>query len=215
MKKLKVLLIILSLILMTGCKSDSVIFKEEYESLNNESNYREVLIDSDNKIVYITDEELEKKIENKEDMVVYFGFAKCPWCRSVIETLIEVSKDLDIDKIYYLDVSKIRDVKKLDEGGNIIIEKEGSKSYNKIVDLLSEYLSDYVINDKVVGKRIYAPNILVIKNKSIQGITTGISPLQTDPNQKLTDEIKSESYALIFDLLKKYNTNVCSSTKGC
>ena len=146
-------------------------------------------------------------------MVVYFGFNTCPWCRSVIENLIQVASDLYIDKIYYLDIKEIRDIKKI-ENEEVIISKEGTKGYYELVNLLSDYLEDYIIEDIVVGKRIYAPNILVIKDKTIKGITTGISDLQTKPNQELTNEIKEDSYNKIYTLLEEYNNNTCSSF-GC
>jgi 23S rRNA pseudouridine955/2504/2580 synthase len=44
------------------------------------------------------------KIENKETFVVYFGFSDCPWCRSVVEELIHVAKDLNVEKLYYAEV---------------------------------------------------------------------------------------------------------------
>ena len=97
---------------------------------------------------------------------------------------------------------------------NIIIEKEGTEGYNKLVNLLSDYLEDYIMEDKVVGKRIYAPNILVIKNKTIKGVITGISDMQKNANDELTNEIKEDSYNKIYNLLKEYNNNSCSSL-GC
>ena len=215
MKKFKIILIILSIFLLTACKKDdNILFKEEYESLNSDISYRSVSIPEDNNMVYLTDEELLEKIKNKEDMVVYFGFNKCPWCRSVIESLIDVSNDLEIDKIYYLDVLNIRDQKTILENGEIEITKEGTPAYNEIVKLLSEYLADYEINNQVVGKRIYAPNVLVIKEQEIKGIETGISDFQNEPNQELTIEIKEDMYNKLYDLLSLYKINVCSD-KGC
>ena len=101
MHKIKfLLLIILSVFLITGCKKDdAILFKEEYEGLNDNSNYRAVSIPEDNPIVYISDTELAEKIENKEDMVVYFGFNRCPWCRSIIENLFKVTSNLKIEKV--------------------------------------------------------------------------------------------------------------------
>lgn len=210
MKKIKILGIICCFLILTGCqKKDNILFKEEYESLNTNSNYRSVTIPKDNKMVYITDEELLTKIENKEDLVVYFGFSKCPWCRSIIETLIQVSKDLDMDKIYYLDISSIRDIKEIQDN-RVITIKQGSQAYLKIVKLLNDYLADYQIDNQVVGKRIYAPNILVIKNQQIKGIETGVSSLQTDYNQELTLEIKKDMTEKITNLLKQYQTATCN-----
>lgn len=211
MKTLKILVIILCLFMITGCKkSDAVLFKEEYEGLNKEEGYRSVSISKDNPFVYITDEELAKKIENREDMVVYFGFKTCPWCRSIIGNLIQVASELNIKKIYYLDVYDIRDKKEIKDG-NVETVKEGSAGYNKIVELLDNHLSDYTIDNQVVGKRIYAPNILVIKEQEILDVIEGISDMQTDPMMELTPEIQEDSYNKIKDLLKKYTSMTCSS----
>ena len=85
-----------------------------------------------------------------------------------------------------------------------------------MVSLLNDYLADYVIDEVVVGKRIYASNILVIKNGEIQGIETGISDFQTDAMEELTEEIQRDSYQKIYTLLSKYTNNTCSSDeKAC
>lgn len=215
MRKIKSLLVILFIFIITGCKNqDGILFKEEYESLNSDSSYRTLSIPDDNPFVYISDTELVKKIENKEDMVVYFGFNKCPWCRSVIETLIEVSEDLNIDKIYYLDILDIRDTKEIKEG-NVETIKEGSSSYYKLIELLEDNLDDYIIDSTNAGKRIYAPNILVIKDKKVQGIETGISDLLKNPNDELTDDIKKDSYNKLYNLLEKYSSTTCTPGHGC
>ena len=210
MKTLKILVIILCLFMITGCKkSDAVLFKEEYEGLNKEEGYRSVSIPKDNPFVYITDEELAKKIEDREDMVVYFGFKTCPWCRSIIENLIQVASELKIKKIYYLDVYDIRDKKEIKDG-NVETVKEGTIGYNKIVELLDSHLSDYTIDNQVVGKRIYAPNILVIKEQEILDVIEGVSDMQTEPMMELTPEIQKDSYNKIKDLLEKYTSMTCS-----
>lgn len=217
MKKTKFLLIIISLFMLIGCiKSDALLFKEEYESLNGSTNIRSVSISDDNPFIYITEADLIEEIKNKNDIVVYFGFSDCPWCRSIIENLIQVSADLGIKEIYYLDIKDIRDVKTIDADDNIQTEKEGSAGYLEMVSLLNDYLADYVIDEVVVGKRIYAPNILVIKNGEIQGIETGISDFQTDAMEELTEEIQMDSYQKIYTLLSKYKNNTCSSDeKAC
>lgn len=210
-RKLQILLIILCLFMITGCKkNDAVLFKEEYENLNKEDGYRSVTIPKDNPFVYISDEELAEKIENREDMVVYFGFNTCPWCRSIIENLIQVASDLKIKKIYYLDVLDIRDKKEINDG-KIETVKEGSKGYNKIVELLGNHISDYTVDNQVVGKRIYAPNILIIKEQEIYDVIEGVSDMETDPMMELTPEINKDSYNKIYDLLEKYTKTVCSA----
>ncbi len=214
MKKVKLLVILMLVLTLTGCKkSDAIKFKEEYEGLNGQEQYREVSIPKKNPMVYISAEELAKKIENKEDMVVYFGFKTCPWCRSMIEILLNAASELKVDKIYYVDVYDIRDKKEIKDG-EVVTIKEGSEGYNKIVELLGDNLAEYKIDDQVVGRRIYAPNILVIKEQEIKGVVEGISELQTDSMMELTDEIKNDSYKQIHDILEKYTSMTCSE-QGC
>ncbi len=219
MKQLKLLLIIsLACFLITGCfnkkESDGIRFKEEYETLNKEDDYRDVSIPSDNPMVYINDVELSSKIENKEDMVIYFGFKTCPWCRSIIENLIKASQDLKISKIYYLDILEIRDKKEIDEDGNVKVVNPGSEGYQKLLTLLGDSLSDYTISSTVVGKRIYAPNIIYIKDGVISEVISGVSDMQTDSKMELTKEIKDDSYQKIYDFLSNYANFTCSS-QGC
>ena len=38
------------------------------------------------------------KILNEGTGVIYFGFNSCPWCRSMIETLLKVIDDNNIEK---------------------------------------------------------------------------------------------------------------------
>ena len=141
-KVLSILLIISITILITGCvdkKTDAYKFKEEYERINNKDNghsnkYREISIPDDNPFIYATDTEIVKKIENKESFIVYFGFPTCPWCRSVLEELIKAAKDKEINQIYYVNVLDIRDVKEVDDDGNIKTTKEGTDAYKKLIE---------------------------------------------------------------------------------
>ena len=100
--KRKILLILVLLVLVVGCtsgkydKKEALKFKNTYEALNGEkmgeNEYRKLSIDENNPFVKTTDEEVVKKIENKDTFYVYFGDPKCPWCRSVIEEAIKISQ---------------------------------------------------------------------------------------------------------------------------
>ena len=221
MKKIKVLLI-LSIItcLLTACSTkkdtkltDAEKFKKEYESINNKVNdktkkkYREVSISKDNPFIYATAEDIIKKIDDRESFIVYFGFKECPWCRSIIEELIRAAKDQKTEKIYYVDVTGIRDVKELDTEGNIKTINEGSKAYLELIDKMSDVLDDYTLTkdeEKIsVGeKRIYAPNVIAISNGKAIQLETGISEDLKDPYGKLTKEIKKYAYNKFKCLLK-------------
>lgn len=207
--------------------TDAVRFKEEYESINGEirekdgKTIRSVTIPEDNPMVYKTAEELVEMIQNKETFVVYFGFKDCPWCRSMVSTMIEVANDLNISKVYYVDVKEIRDTLTISEDGEVVISKEGTEAYKKLLDLLANVLDDYTLTDsngkkmKTNEKRIYAPNVVAIKNGEAIKKEEGISSKQEDGYAELTDEIKSEMYEQLECVMKCIltTTNTCTKDK--
>ena len=131
MKKISVSLIFLIILSITGCKkSDAISFKEEYEKLNRTKSesgktIRTISIDKNNPMIYKTEDDIVEMINNKETFIVYFGFAKCPWCRSILPNLLKVAKDLNINKIFYVDIFNIRDTQEINEEGEIITTKKG------------------------------------------------------------------------------------------
>lgn len=189
-------------------KTDAVKFKEEYESLNDTKSssgkdIRNLTISEDNPIIYSSAEEVVKMMEDKESFAVYFGFSSCPWCRSVLPTLFEVMEDLEIDKIYYVDVKEIRDVLTLDENQEVKTEKKGTDAYYKLLKKLDSVLSDYKLTTEkgeeieTGEKRIYAPNIVSIIDGKVHDLTTGISDSQTDGYMELTEDMQKETYEKI------------------
>ncbi len=219
-----VFVVLVGLLIFNVCNrfSDAGRFKAEYESLNGEVStsgvsYRNVFIGKDNPFVYKTADELVEMINNEETFIVYFGFKSCPWCRSVLPTLIDVAKDLKLKKIYYVDVYDIRDSISLDEKKEPVVDKAGSDGYMKLLELLGDVLSDYTVSldeeSVVVGKRIYAPNVVSVVKGKAKSLTTGVSSLQTDGYMKLTDEMIKETY----DSFEKVLEDVvsCSLDTGC
>ena len=80
-------------------------FKKQYESLNGTKNdsdkdYLEVSLKENNPVQIKTDEEILDVLENGTG-VIYFGFNSCPWCRSMVETLIESFDDNELENLYY------------------------------------------------------------------------------------------------------------------
>lgn len=208
MKKLFIVLFIL--LFIVGCRNiDSISFKKEYESLNGNNDYIDVNIKSDNPFIYITDSELVEKIENKEDLVVFFGYNKSNDTRFILDSIIEVCNKLKIDKVYYLDILNIRNEIEVNENGEVVTKKEGSKLYTKLLELLEGHIEEYIVNGRDVGTRIYAPNILIIKNKNINDILNPKSYLESD------DEKKKDSYNKIYEYLNKYVISTCDVNETC
>lgn len=209
-KKLFVLLsIVLSLFLFTGCgkkeETDAQKFKKEYESVNGTKtssgkDIRNIEIPEDNPFIYKEAGDIVELLEAGETFAVYFGYNTCPWCRSVLPTLVEVLDDLDINKIYYVDIHDIRDTLEVNEDGEVVTSKKGSDDYYKLLELLDSVLEDYSLTNSkgkevdAKEKRIYAPNVVSVIDGKPQKLDTGISDEQTDGYMELTDSIKKDMY---------------------
>ncbi len=222
-----VLVLNIQKVISNNSQTDGIKFKEEYEKLNGKKNdqgkkYREITIDSKNKMVYKTTEEVLNLIDKKKSFVLYFGFDTCPWCRSVVPTLASISKELN-QEVYYIDVKDIRDTFELDDDNKPKLVKKGSKDYSKLLEKLEPVLEDYTLTDsdnneiKVGEKRIYAPSIVSVIDGKAKELTTGISDKQTDGYMKLTKEMEKDIYNKIKKVLKQVSDkkNTCYLDKGC
>lgn len=210
-KFLLILSMLLIVFFMVGCEdkkeeSDALKFKESYELMNGKENkygtlYREVSIDNDNPFVYITADELVKKLDNKESFYVYFGSNKCPWCRSVIEEAIKSVKEQDVSKVYYVEIwdedgnEILRDKYSINDDGKIEKVIDGTKSYYEILKRFDKVLDNYTLEDKngntvdVNEKRIFAPNFVYVSEGQAMVLVTGISDKQETATSELTSEI--------------------------
>lgn len=226
---LAVIVLVLNIqkVISNNSQTDGIKFKEEYEKLNGKKNdqgkkYREITIDSKNKMVYKTTEEVLDLIDKKKSFVLYFGFDTCPWCRSVVPTLASISKELN-QEVYYIDVKDIRDTFELDDDNKPKLVKKGSKDYSKLLEKLKPVLEEHTLTDsdnneiKVGEKRIYAPSIVSVIDGKAKELTTGISDKQTDGYMKLTKEMEKDTYNKIKKVLKQVSdkNNTCYLDKGC
>ncbi len=222
----KILMSVLLLVVtftLTGCflESDGAKFKLEYESLNGEDRngktIRSINIPSDNPFIYKSAEEVADMVEDGETFLVYFGFASCPWCRSVLPTMIDEAKENKIDTIYYVDVLDIRDTL-VKEEDSFKKTKDGSEGYNRLIELLSNVLSDYTVDGENAGeKRIYAPNLVSVIDGHADSLLSGISEDQTDGYMELTDKMKSDMEESFGNFFSEYldRKDSCSSESGC
>ena len=224
MKKVIYIFIVVFLIFVsTGCfekkNTDALKFKEEYESLNGEKNqqgkiYPKVDISKDNPIKYSSIEKIVKIIE-KGTGVIYFGFPKCPWCRSAVPALLNAAVESGIDTIYYLNVTDVRDSKVVDANGKIVTEKEGSKEYPKLLKALDKYLDEYVVEDangkkyKTGEKRIYVPLVVFVRNGKVIGTHLDTVKSQKDPYKGLTEEQIEELSLIYYKYMNKMLGDSC------
>lgn len=222
MKKFKkIILGALLLLVFTVCtkvhNENAIRFKSDYEALNGVETktqgkyYRSITIDEDNPFVYTNLDDINKRIENKESFIVYFGANWCPWCRSVLPTFISACKEEKIKTVYYIDVrpdndteKEIRDVYSLDKKNKPYISHEGTEAYHKFLEYANDVLSDYNNHGvKVEGvKRVGAPNYILVKDGKVIKKINGISSKQTDGYMELTEEMNKE----MKDIFKEFIT---------
>ena len=206
-----IIIILFGVLFLGGCsfsekETDALKFKREYEEYNGkkikEKMARKVETDENNSVVYLSVSELIEKMKGKESFVLYLGFPECPWCRSVISTLLEVVDDVGIEKVYYINIRNMRDSYEIKEG-KAIQTKKGTEDYQTLLSLLDAVLENYTLTNSLgevldTGeKRIYAPSIVAIVDGKAVNLTDGISDKQTDAYMELSDEIKKDSYQKI------------------
>lgn len=224
MKKVLISVLIVIVVLLTGCnkETDALKFKKEYESLNgveiDGTNYKypSVEILKDNAVKYVTSEELLEVLDEGTG-AVYFGYPNCPWCRSAVPVLIEAANEVGIDNIYYLNVKDERDEIKVKEDGTLEVVKEGTTGYKKLLKRLDSVLEEYTLTDihgKEVSaneKRIYVPLVVFIKEGEIVGYHLDTVSTQKNPFEPLNEEQTNELMDIYINLMHKVVSNVCDS----
>lgn len=210
----------LALTLLAGCttstqpevQGDGAKFKEEYEALNGQKNdsgneYLSMSIEADNKIVYVTIDELMEVLDDSG--IVYFGYPECPWCRNAVPVLLEAAKELNVEKIYYFNAQPYRDTLSLNEDGTINEEKPKSEEYQKIYDKLYDSLPVYDgLNDDTI-KRLYFPTVFFIKDGEVIGMHEGTVASQTDPYTAMSVGEQQELYNTYAEYIKQVQSAVC------
>lgn len=193
---------------------DEINFKKEYEDLNDKQiegkdySYMSVSIKDNNNVEYKDANEIIDILKNGTG-VIYFGFPECPWCRNLIPVLVDTVSSYSVGPIYYFNAREIRDTKVLDENGNIVTEKEGTKEYYEIVDILKEHLGNYSgLNDDSI-KRLYFPTVVFVKNGEITKVHIGTVDSQEDPFKPLTEEQHDELVSILEDGIEKTFDVVC------
>ncbi len=199
--------------------TDALLFKTEYESLNNVvrekdgKTIKELSISSANPVDILTEEETVSLLESGTG-ILYFGFADCPWCRSLLPVLLSTLDNMSIDRLYYLNVGSIRDTLTLDEKNKVEVKEEGTKGYYKILELMDSVLDPYYLTTSdgkqidTKEKRLYAPTVVGIKNGKIVGIHVGTVDSQKSGYDDLAEEEKSELNKHLSELVNKvYDVN--------
>lgn len=163
---------------------DAIRFKEEFEKYNgvkssDDNSYNVVDLPTDSPIVYINLKDIDNIIKN-EDAYIYISSPTCPYCRATVETLVEVAKELNVEKIYYYDNS------------NEVVTDE----YNEIMEKLQE---KNIVSENSQGAKIFGiPLLLKVSNGEIISKVRGVS-YKLIENQSVYDELNEEQKKLVYD----------------
>ena len=198
---------------------DEKSFKKEYERYNGYTNpgsnkkYFDVNIEEKNGIKYLDDDEVIDMLQNKTG-IIYFGFPTCPWCRSMIEVLLDAKDSTNQKNIYYYNALDIRDEKVL-EDGKVKTTKKGKKNYYKILDILGDKasVSEGLEDDSI--KRLYFPTVVFVRNGKIVDIHISTVDSQEDPYKKLNKKQKAELKKIYTRGIAKMNGKECDSDTAC
>lgn len=235
MKKAPILVIIIALLLLVGGvtlykvikidiatkklslveTTDQATFKKELEILNLEkkedgtNKYIQISIPENNKMKYATFEEVTSLLKEGTG-IIYFGFPTCPWCRRILPVFFDTIKDYDIDQIYYYNARDLRDTKKLDENGNIIVEKEGDPKYYELLNLLGDNLGEYEGLNNPSIKRLYFPTFVFIKDGEILGLQVSSVDSYKSTTDDMTEVQKTELSSIFKNYIEQiYNKLYC------
>lgn len=204
--------------------TDALKFKEEYESLNDvkieysgldlDFKYPSIKIDKDNPMKYSSADEVEKIVESGTG-IIYLGYAKCPWCRNAVPALIDAAKDAGVGTIYYIDMENERDSYQY-KNGELVLEKEGTEGYKKLLKVFDEYLEEYYVEDEngekidTLEKRIYVPTVFFVREGEIVGVHVDTVESQKDPFTLLNKEQYEELYNIYSYNIDKVLAQFCT-----
>lgn len=194
--------------------SDEINFKDEYENLNGyelTQDYvlKNINIDIDNNVKYVSDNEILDLFKNGTN-VIYFGWADCNWCRSVVPVLIDVIKEENIETLYYYDLKSLRNSYENN------IDEEKVKLYEDIIKIIgTDIESVFDENSTRNGdKKILAPTVIFIKD----GKYLGLHVKSVDSHVNSTDDLNQEQISELKGIYKSFinqiNSYVCED-EGC
>jgi thiol-disulfide isomerase/thioredoxin len=168
----KVLVFLVTIIMLSGCRIEKInTMNVEAKVFSKEYNIRE-----NNVFVNASVNDI-LNIFKKGSGIIYFGNPSSPFCQEVVKILDEISKENDINQIYYLNIEEVK--------------RENLNDYQKIYDLVKDHLE---YTDDKGNLIIYSPDVYFVKDGKIIGnhITTN----------KAHDELVKEEGKWI-DLTKK------------
>lgn len=169
----KILLSLMSIFMLVACseaKSEVSPSPTPTSKVNVMEGYEKL---SDDNVFYTKDSDGVLKLLEHGTGVIYLGFKECPWCQAYAPYLDEVSKENELNVLYY-DILEDR--------------KENTEFYQTLVEAISKQGDDITGYDNDGNARIFVPLVLYVVNGEIIGYDG------SETNQLSTDDISVEDF---------------------
>lgn len=177
------------------------------------AHFENVAVELSTPLVYkLSEEEVFYTLKNKTG-ILFFTWEECPWCKELIPYLVNLSMEKEVP-LFIFEGYDMRDIKELDDKGNVITKKEGSSLYNTLLRELNQYLPYYEGLGEYKEKRIYLPTTIFLKDGQIIDVHTGLVDSYENPKESLTKEQENELIAYLKEQIKEIKTKSCPET-GC
>ena len=156
-------------------------------------------------------------LEKQKTAIVFVGNTEDEETRVAINILTNLLREKEL-KVYYFDIKNIESKLELDENGNVITTNEGTKDYQKIVELLKDNLSNYYLTKKdgtkvdTNQKHLSTSTLIALNNSKVVGIHEGIEDFI--PFNKLTTKQEETLIKKYKKVLEPVEATLCNS-KEC
>lgn len=185
-KNCLILTLLLLVILLSACTKE-----KPQKNLADEYS----LLTKDNIYVYKTSSEIIKILEHGTG-IVFLGFPECKWCQAYAPMLNDIADMEGLEKISYYNIRQDRE--------------ENNATYQKIVELLSEYLKNH---DEDGNKRIFVPTVVAVSEGKIVGFddeTSYDTKGFENPEDYWNDEEKKDLTNKLTDMVNSVLNNKCT-----
>lgn len=199
-KDLPKLIIAAVLIVFAGIATYLVMDKEQNNEKNETKNHEndgklfgeDYEVEENTPFIILDEEELLDFMENGSG-ILFLGFPECPFCHAIAPVLNEVLIENHVAQAYYFNPKEIRSLE--------------NDTYKKLV----EFLGDNLLEDENGEKKVYVPDVYLVKKGEILGhhldVVEGFDP---QINPELTEEQTAELKQIYLDLI-----NLDTEAAGC
>lgn len=181
-----VLVVIISLFIYISLRSDALKFRDDYMLYNfaTYSNNKQIKVNipTKNNVKYLKGNLVIPTLK-KTTGIFYFGYNSCPWCRNVVETVVEVATENNLP-LYYIDTQSLNNT-----------------DLKNIISYLNKYLRTSDSNEK----RLYVPDVYFVKDGTIINHHIGSIENLKNPFNKLKGQDKANLKKIYLDFIKEMN----------